>query len=66
MLWLSIPKTKVHTNINEQVKKYRYNRILQHPQVVQYPIANDCLNVSIDGHSEPQLVPKLSMQVYLC
>ena len=29
---------------------------------MQYPIANDCLKVSIEGHSEPQLVPKLLMQ----
>ena len=32
---------------------------------MQYPIANDCLKVSIDGHSEPQLVPKLLLQLYV-
>ena len=63
MLCSSIPKRKVHTAINKQVKKYIYNWIIQHPQVVQSPIANDCPKVSIDGHSEPQLVPKLLLQV---
>ena len=27
------------------------------------PIENDCLKFSIDGHYEPQLVPKLLLQV---
>ena len=62
MLWSSIPKRKEHTKIKEQVKKYLYNWILQHPQVEQSPISNDCLRVSIDGHSEPQLVTKLLLQ----
>ena len=53
MLWSSIPKNKGHTKINEQGNKYIYNWILQHPQVVKSKIANDCLKVSIDGHSEP-------------
>ena len=63
MLWSSIPNRKGHKKINEQVKKYLYNWILQHPQVVQSPIANDCLKVPIDGPSELQLVPKLLLQV---
>ena len=54
---------KGHKKINEQVKKYPYNWIIQHPQVVKYPIYNDCLRVSIDGHSEPYLVPKFLLQV---
>ena len=41
MLWPSITKSKGHTKINEQVNKYLYNWILQHPQVLQYPISND-------------------------
>ena len=65
MLWSSITKSKVHTKINEIFKKSLYNWILQHPQVVQSPITNDCLKFSIDGHSEPQLVPKLLLQVYV-
>ena len=65
MLWSSIPKKKVYTKINERVRKYPYNWILQHTNVAQYPIANDCLKVSIDGHSEQQLVPKLSLQLFI-
>ena len=34
-----------------------------HPQVVQSPIFNDFLKVSIDGHTEPQLVTKHLLQV---
>ena len=30
---------------------------------MQSTIANYCLEVSIDGHSEPQVVPKLSLQM---
>ena len=63
MLWSSIKKSIGHTKINELVKKYLHNWILQHPQVVQSPIAYDCLKVSIDGHYKPQLVPKLLLQV---
>ena len=36
---------------------------MHHPQVVQSPIANDCLKVKIDGYTEPQLVPKLLLHV---
>ena len=56
IFWSSIPKRKGYTKINEQVKKYLYNWIIQHPQVVKSPIANNFLKESIDGHSEPQLV----------
>ena len=30
---------------------------------MKYPIANDCLKVSIGGHYEPKLVSKLLLQV---
>ena len=63
MLWLIIPNSRGNTKINEQLNKYLYNWILQHPQVVQSPISNYCLKVSIDGNSEPHLVPKLLLQV---
>ena len=36
---------------------------MNHPQVLQSPIVNDCLKVKIYGHTEPQLVPKFLMQV---
>ena len=44
-------------------KKFLYNWILQHPQVVVSPIENDCLKLSIDGQVEPQLVPKFLLRV---
>ena len=44
-------------------KKIPYNWILQHPQVVQSPIANYCLKLSIDDQVEPNLFPKLLLQV---
>ena len=47
-----------NSKIDEQIKKYLYNCIMYHPQVVQSPIVNDFLKVKIDGHTEPQLVPK--------
>ena len=37
--------------------------ITRHPQVVQSPIYNDSLKVVLDDQSEPQLVPKLLLQV---
>ena len=46
-------------------KKYLYDWILHHPQIVQSPISNYCIKASIDSHSETQLVPKLSLQVYV-
>ena len=63
MLWSSITKRIGHTKINERVNKYIYNWNLQHPQVVQSPMANYWLKVSIDGHSEPQLVPNFLLKV---
>ena len=63
MLCSSIPKRIGSKKINERVRKYLYNCILQHPKVVQYPIANDCLKESIDDHSETKLVTKLLLQV---
>ena len=58
MLWSSITKRRGHIKINECVKRYPYNWILQHLQVVQSPISNYCLKLSIDGQAELQLVPK--------
>ena len=63
MLFSSITKRRGHKKTNEQLNKSLYNWILQHTRVVQYPIANYCLKVSISGHSEPQLVPKLLLKV---
>ena len=52
-----------HLKINEEIKKSLYNWIVHQPQVVQSPIANDCLKVKIYGYTEPQLVPKLVLHV---
>ena len=42
-----------------------YTWIKRHPQVVQSPISNDCLKVVLYDQTEPQLVPKLLLQVYV-
>ena len=36
---------------------------MHHTQVVQPPIVNECLKVNIDGHTRPQIVPKMLLQV---
>ena len=56
-------KQKGHSKINEQIKRNLYTWITLHPQVVQSPISNDCLKVLLDDQTEPQLVPKLLLQV---
>ena len=58
-------KRKGHSRINENIKRNWYTWITRHPQVVQSPISNDCLKVMLDDQSEPQLVPKLLLQVYV-
>ena len=40
-----------------------YAYITRHPQVVQSPISNDCLKFMFDDRTEPQLLPKLLLQV---
>ena len=40
-----------------------YTWITRPPQVVQSPISNDCLKVLLDDQTEPQLVPKLLLQL---
>ena len=37
--------------------------MMHHPQIVQSSIVNDCQKLNIDGHTEPQLVQKLLLQV---
>ena len=52
------------TAIQKTMKKRAlYNWILQHPQVVQSLIANDCLKSYTDGKAEPQLAQNLLLQV---
>ena len=57
-------KSKSKFKIYEKIKKYLYNWIMHHPQVVQSPITNDRLKVKIDGYTEPQLFQKTLLQVY--
>ena len=61
--WALKQNRKGNSKINGQINKSLYNWIMNHPQVVQSPIANDCLELNIDGHTEPQLVPKLLLLV---
>ena len=58
-------KAKIKFKKNDHIKKPLYNWIINHPQVVQSPIFNDCMKVNIYGHTRPQIVPKFSLQVSL-
>ena len=49
--------------MDDRINNSLYNWIIHHPQVVQSSIVNDFLKVKIDGHTEPQLVPKLLFHV---
>ena len=40
-----------------------YTWITRNPQAFQSPISNNCLKVVLDDHTEPQLIPKLLLQV---
>ena len=62
ILWKK-EKRKGHFEINEQIKCNLYTWITRHPQVVQLPISNDCLKVMLYYQTEPQLVPKLLLQM---
>ena len=62
-LWALKPNRKLNSNIDEQIKNSLNTWIMYHPHVMQSPIANDCLKVKTYGHTEPQLVPKLLLQV---
>ena len=52
-----------NSEINDQIKRNLYAQITRHTQAVQSPISNNCLKVTFDDHTEPQLVPKLLPQV---
>ena len=57
------PKQKLNSKIYDQIKKSLYNWIIHHPQVVKSQIFKDFLKLNIDGHTEPQLVPKLLLGI---
>ena len=61
-LWTK-KKLKGHSKTNDQIKRNLYACIKNHSQVFQSPIYNDCLKVMSDDQVEPQLVPKLLLQV---
>ena len=61
--WTKKIKLKGHSKINEQIKRNIYSWITIHPQVVQSPISIFSLKVMFDDQTEPQLVPKLLLQV---
>ena len=63
ILWTKKTTRKRHSKINDRVKRNLYAWIKRHPQVVQSPISNDCLKVMFGDHTEPQPVPKFSLQV---
>ena len=56
-------KRKGHSKSNEQIKPNLYTWITRHPQVVKSPISNNCIKIVLDDQTEPQLVPKLLLQV---
>ena len=58
-------RRKGYSKINERIKCNLYTWIKRHPQVIQSQISNDCLKVMLDDQIEPQLVPKLLLQVSL-
>ena len=61
--WTKKTKRKVHSKMNEQIKRNMDAWITGHPQVVQSPIYNYCLKVMLDDQTEPQLVPELLLPV---
>ena len=52
---------------NQRLDKevFFYNWIIHHPQVFPSPIFNCCLKINIDGHTRPQIVPKLVLQFFI-
>ena len=63
VLWSSITNQRGNTKINAKVTKYLYDWFLHYPWVVQSPISNACLEVSVDDQTEKLVVPKLLLQV---
>ena len=65
ILWTNKTRIKGHSKINGQIKRNLYAWITRHPQVFQSPISNYCLKVVFDDQTEPQLFPKLLLQVFV-
>ena len=62
ILWTK-KNRKGHSKINEHIKRNLYTWITRHPQVVQSPISNDSIKFMLDDQTEPQLIPKLLLQL---
>ena len=56
-------KRKGHSKINDQIKRNVYAWITRNPLVFKSPISNDCLKIMFYDKTEPQLIPKLLLQV---
>ena len=59
----NIFKTKGYSKINDQIKHNMYAWITHRPQVFQSPISNYCIKVIFDDQTEPQMVPKILLQL---
>ena len=59
-LWYTIQKRTWYIKINACLKQTMHDWILQHTHIVESPIANDCVKVSVDGKTEN----KLSLSYY--
>ena len=63
ILWTNKTKLKLNSKINDLIKFNIYSWITRHPQVLQSAISNNCLKVMIDYQTEPQVVPKLLLNM---
>ena len=52
-------KEQGNSKINNKISKSLYNWTMRYPQVVQSLMFKYFLRVHIDGHTTPQIVPKL-------
>ena len=62
-LVLDCGQKKGRSKINDKIKRNMYAWVTRHPQVVQSQNFNHCLKVIFYDQAEPQLVPKLLLQV---
>ena len=58
-------KSKRLLKINEQIRKFLYNWIMNNTKVVQSSIANECLKVKIDGYTNRNLFQKFYFRCLL-
>ena len=58
-------KRKGHSKIYDDIKRNLYTWITRHPQVFQSLVSNDSLKYLLYDQTEPQLVPKFLLQVFV-